>query len=225
MHSNQSLPTRTGSEATGTEAGEPKVSHAALLVASQMAKWTLRLLFVTVLARAMGPENFGTYALIFAMVEFLAVASGAGYIDYLTREAAKDECAGWGLALQLILLRIAIAVPVAGIEIGILRLMHYPHAVLVGTALMALSIVPRSLSEAVQGVLRGIHRYGSFLAVELTLGGGLVTGAAVLFVRHGGLSTAVGTELAAAAAGGVTALGLLLKFMTREKILLSAGSS
>jgi O-antigen/teichoic acid export membrane protein len=210
------------SDARVPQTGEaPRFSHTLFLTASQGAKWSLRLVFVAVIARAMGPEKFGTYALIFAMVEFLAVASGAGYADYLTREAAKDERAGWGLALQLMLLRVAIAIPVAAIEIGILSLMRYPHAVLAGTAWMAVTIIPRSLSEAVQGVLRGIHRYGSFLAIELVLGGGLVAGAVVLFLRHGGLSMAIWTEVFAAAAAGVAGLAFLLKFKTSEPIWLS----
>ena len=210
-----------------TETGVPKTveaprfSHTILLTASQVAKWSLRLVFVAVIARVMGPEKFGTYALIFAMVEFLAVASGAGYADYLTREAAKDERVGWGLGLQLFLLRVAIAIPVAAIEIGILSLMRYPHAVLAGTAWMALTMIPRSLSEAVQGVLRGTHRYAGFLVIELTLGGSLVAGAVLLFVRNGGLSMAISAEVVAAAAAGVAGLALMLRFKTRERIWLS----
>ena len=101
-----------------------------------------------------------------------------------------------------------------------LRLMRYPHAVLAGTAWMALSMVPRSLSEAVQGVLRGIHRYGGYLAIELVLGGGLVAGAAVLLLVHsGGLGMAVGAEIAAAIAASHVALALALKFMAHAKVV------
>ena len=159
--------------------------------------------------------------MIFAVVEFLSIASGWGYADYLTREAAKDERAGWGLALQLMLLRVTIAIPVALIEVGILALMRYPHAVIVGTAWMSLTMIPRALSEAVQGVLRGTNRFGSFLAIELVLGGGLVTGAVLLFLGQGGLSTAISAEVAAAAAAGVAGLAFLLKFKTSEQIWLS----
>ena len=199
----------------------PQFSDTVLLTASQLSKWSLRLVFVTVIARAMGPVEFGSYALIFAMVEFLAVASGAAYADYLTREAATGERAAWALALQLMLLRVAIAIPAAAIEIGILSIMRYPHAVLSGTAWMAMTMLPRSLSEAVQGVLRGVHRFCSVLAIELTLGTGLVAGAVILFLRHGGLSMAVATELAAAAAAGVVGLAFLLRFKTQEQTWLS----
>jgi O-antigen/teichoic acid export membrane protein len=205
------------SSAEPRNAEAPRFSHTVLLTASQVAKWCLRLIFVLVIARAMGPQKFGAYALIFAMIELLAVASGAGYVDYLTREAAKNECLGWGLALQLTLLRIGIAIPVAAIEIGILSLARYPHAVLVGTAWMALTMIPRSVSEAVQGVLRGIHRFGSFLLIELTLGGFLVAGASLLFMRQGGLGMAIYTELIAATAAGVAGLAYMLKFRTKER--------
>lgn len=196
----------------------PKLSHAGLLMASQVVKWSLRLVFILVVARALGPEELGVYALLFTVVEFLAVASGAGYADYLTREAAKDSRVGWGLVFRLIILRIAIAVPVVLIEIGILSLMRYPHRVLAGTAWMALAIVPRSLSESVQGVLRGIHRYASYLVIEIVFGGSLVAGAAVLFVRHGQLGMAIAVEVLAAVAAGLAGLALALKFRTRDRI-------
>src|SRR5271157_2134617 len=126
--------------------GAPKFSDTMLLTGSQVVKWLLRLVFVLIVARALGPDRFGVYALLFAMVEFLAVASGSGYADYLTREAARDARVGWGLPFQLMLLRIAIAIPVAAIEIGILTLLRYPHPVLAGTAWMALTLIPRSWS-------------------------------------------------------------------------------
>ncbi len=49
---------------------QPKLSHAGLLMGSQIVKWSLRLVFVLVVARALGPKELGVYALIFAMLEF-----------------------------------------------------------------------------------------------------------------------------------------------------------
>ena len=196
----------------------PKISHAMLLTGAQGTKWSLRVMFVLIVARALGPSEFGVYALLYTMVEFLAVASGAGYIDYLTREAAIDARIGWGLAFQLMVLRIAIAIPVALIEIGILFLMRYPHAVLAGTAWMALTLIPRSLSEAVQGVLRGIHRYKSFLIIDLFSGVGLLSGAGLLLLRNGGLRMAIQTEIVAAGIAGLVAAGLGFKFKTKEVV-------
>ena len=209
-------------DALGEKAGTPELSHAGLLMASQVVRGLSRPIFVLVVARALGPEKLGVYALIYAMVEFLAVASGTGYADYLTRETARDARAGWGLAFQLVGLRVAIAVPVGLIEIGILSLMRYPHTVLVGTAWMALAIVPRSLSEAVQGVLRGVHRYTSYLSIEIVFGGSLVAGAVVLLMLHGQLGTAITVEVVAAMAGGLTGLVFALKCRTKKLVWLSA---
>jgi O-antigen/teichoic acid export membrane protein len=200
----------------------PKFSHAGLLMASQVVKWLLRFVFVLVVARGLGPKELGVYALLFTVVEFLAVASGAGYGDYLTREAAKDAKAGWGLAFQLVLLRMAIAVPVGLIVIGTLSLLGYPRAFLVGMAWMALTIVPRSVTEAVQGVLRGMHRYASQLAIEVVLGASLVAGAVVVLARHGHLRMVISVEVLAAVAAGLAGLAFALKFRTRERILVTS---
>lgn len=202
--------------------GGAKISHAALLTAAQVVRGLLRLVFVIAVARVLGPARFGVYALLLAMVEMLAVASGAGYIDYLTREAAKDEQMGWGLGAQLMWLRLACMVPLAGIGLGILWLLGYPRLVLVATACMSLTLLPRSLSEAVQGVLRGIGRYVGFLVIELVFGLTLATGAGILLVRGGGLRAAIAAELAAAITAAVAGLVFALKFRTERRRRLTA---
>jgi O-antigen/teichoic acid export membrane protein len=168
----------------------------------------------------LGPDRFGVYALLFTSVEFLAVASGSGYADYLTREAARDARVGWGLAFQLIFLRIAIAIPAAALAIGVLTLLRYAHPVLAGTAWMALTLAPRALSEAVQGVLRGIRQCTGYLVIEVVLGGCLVAGAGFLLLGRASLRMAIATEIAASVAAGLTAVALALKYKTKEAIWL-----
>lgn len=199
---------------------EPKISHAVLLTSAQLSRGLARLVFVVVVARVLGPERFGVYALLLAMVEMLAVASGSGYIDYLTREAAKDERLGWGLATQLTWLRAAYAIPFTGAGLGILWLLGYPRLVLIGTACMSLTLIPRSLSEGIQGVLRGTGRQAEFFIVELAFGLTLATAAGVLLFRGGGLAAAVISELAAVAVAAVVALAFALKFRTKQRLRL-----
>ena len=199
---------------------EPRLSHAALLTAAQLLRGVLRLCFVIAVARALGPGQFGVYTLLLAMVEMLAVASGTGYTDYLTREAAKDERLGWGLAGQLIWLRLACIVPCTGLGLSILWLLGYPRLVLMATAFMALTLLPRSLSEAVQGVLRGIGRYVEFFVVELVLGLTLATGAGFLLARGGGLRAAVAVEIAAAVTAAGAGLVFALKLRTKQRLRL-----
>src|SRR5712664_3582341 len=74
---------------------EPRISHAVLLTVAQVARRIFRLIFVLLIARALGPNFFGVYALLLALVELVSMVSGAGFVDYLTRETAKNGEIGW----------------------------------------------------------------------------------------------------------------------------------
>jgi O-antigen/teichoic acid export membrane protein len=198
-----------------------RISDAVLLTSAQVSKWVFRLIFALLAARSLGPDKFGVYALLFTVTEFLAVASGSGYADYLTRETAKDERVGWGLASQLTALRIVLAIPIAALEIALLGILKYSHITLIAAAAMALTIVPRSVSEAVQGALRGDRKYRAYLWIEMLLGGSLVAGGALLILRRGGLGMVIETELIAAAAGALGALIFALRFRTNTRFHLS----
>lgn len=195
----------------------PRVSHAVLLTSAQLARGLFRLLFVVAVARVLGPSQFGLYVLLLATVEIFAVASGSGYGDYLTREAARDERLGWGLAGQLVGVRLLCVVPLLAAGLGILQLIGYPRHVLLLTAFLSVSLLPRSLSEVVQGVLRGIGRYLGFLLVELALGLTLAGGAVVLLVGRGSLSSVIEVEIAGAAMAGIAAFLFALKYRSRER--------
>lgn len=205
----------------GCSADAPKISHAVLLTGGQLVRAVSRLLFVLVVARTLGPEQFGVYTLLLAVVEITVVISGAGYGDYLTREAARDPRLGWGLGEQLIALRITYAVPLAGIALGSLWLLGYPRLVLVATAWMSLTLVPRSLTENIQGVLRGLASYWSYVALDVIFGLVLLLGASVLVALGGGVLMVVAAELAAAIAAGALAFGLSVRLRTKERIRLT----
>ncbi|MGD0226642.1 MAG: flippase [Terriglobia bacterium] len=201
---------------------EPEISHAVLLTSAQLARGLARLFFVLVVARELGPRQFGVYALLLAIVEMLAVASGSGYADYLTREAAKDARVGWGLGSQLTGLRLACALPLAGAGAGILWMLGYPRMVLMAAVWLLVSLAPRSVSEAVQGVLRGIGRYVAYLVVELVFDLALVGGGVLLIVQRGGLPVVIATEVIAATAAAVASVALVLIFRTKERIRINA---
>ncbi len=197
--------------------GETKISHAALLMGSRIVRRLLRLAFVLAAARALGPQRFGVYVLLLAIVEMVALASGSGFFDYLAREAAKDVRLGWGLCSQLALLRLGYGAALGVAAVGILRLLAYPRLVLVAAAWLFLTLIPRGLSETVQGILLGIQRYGSLLAVDFALGLTLVTGGCLLLLRAGGLRAIIATELAGATAAGLVALVFFLRFRPAER--------
>jgi O-antigen/teichoic acid export membrane protein len=198
--------------AAGQDRG-PKFTHAALLTVSQFARLGLRVIFMLAAARALGPGRFGVYVLVLAVLEMTAVAGGSGFVDFLTRETAKDAGLGWRAGIQLILLRSSYAVPLALAALCVLWLLGYPSAVLAWAAVMFAMLIPRAASECIQGVLRGVCRYGFFLLIDLTVGVVLVAGGGWLLVRGGGgLGFVVGTELTAAIAAALVALALLAGF-------------
>lgn len=198
----------------------PKVSHAFLLTSAPLARGLVRLLFVLVVARQLGPQQFGVYALLLAVTEMVAVGSGSGHADYLTREAAKDARVGWGLGSQLVWLRLASVVSVCGAGLAVLWALGYPRTMLIAAAWLSLSLVPRSLSEAVQGVLRGVGRYAAYLAVELAFDMALVAGAVLLLVKGGGLNVVIVTEVLAATTAAAASVVFALTYRTKERIRL-----
>jgi O-antigen/teichoic acid export membrane protein len=178
------------------------------------------MLFVLVVARVLGPRQFGVYALLLAMVSMVTVASGTGYADYLTREAAKDARVGWGLGSQLTWLRLACVIPLVGAGIGILWVLGYPRSVLAAAAWLSATLAPRAVIEAVQGVLRGVGRYLAYFVVELVYNLALVGGVVFLLARGGALGVVIAAEIIAAAAGAAAGIVYLLMFRTKERIRL-----
>ena len=191
-----------------------------MLTAAQLARALSRLVFVVLVARVLGPEQFGVYTLLLAVVEITAVLSGMGYGDYVSREAAKDARRGWGAGEQLTWLRIAYAIPLAAIAVGLLSMFGYPRLILMATAGMSFTLVPRSVTESVQGVLRGLGECRAYLVPDLVLGFVLLVGAGALLVRGGGIYSVITIELAAAMAAGAAAVGTKVRLRTKERICL-----
>jgi O-antigen/teichoic acid export membrane protein len=198
----------------GPSVAQPRISHALLLTSSQIVRLGSRTFFGLMAARALGPQNFGTYALIAATIEMVAVAGGAGYSDLLTRESAKNERLGWGIGRQLTTLRLILSLVFTGIALLLLGLLGYSPGILSLTALLSLSLVPRSLTDNVQGVLRGISRYSEFFGIDLVFSIGFVLGATVLLFKGGGLHLVIYVEVFASIAAAILALLLVARLRT-----------
>lgn len=187
--------------------GEPKLSGAALLTASRAGRWILRLVYLVVAARTLGPDRFGVYVLLLAVLEIVAIAGGTALVDFLTREAAKDEESAWNLGLQATILRIAYAVPFGTAGICALSLLGNQRRTLVAACVLFLLLIPRAISESVLGVFRGLGHYVLILVVDLSIGLTLAGSGILLLVRGGGLNFVVTAEVVAATCGA--ALGLM----------------
>jgi O-antigen/teichoic acid export membrane protein len=196
------------------EVSEPKIEHAVLLTAAPLVRRILRVVFVILIARGLGPEQFGSYGLLLAIFEMIAVVSGSGYIDYLTREAARDGGVAWSAASQLVIVRWAWAALFSLLGFIVLMGMRSSHALLIPAACLFAAIIPRGISEAIQGVLRGIRQYRAYLAVELIAGLLLVAGGSLILARGGSVLHVVSVELASAWVACIIALVLAQRYRT-----------
>jgi len=188
------------------ETSAPKIQHAVVLTASPLIRRVLRMAFVILVARGLGPEQFGSYGLLLAIIEMVAVVSGSGYVDYLTREAARDGELGWSAASQLVIVRWAYAAVFSIVGCGVLLGMSFSHVLYVPAICLFATMIPRAISEAVQGVLRGIRRYQAYLVVDLVGGLILVAGGVLLLIMGGSLFLVVAVELISASAVCIIAL-------------------
>lgn len=205
-----SVPSQDVAVVAAAPGQEPKLSGAALLTASRITRWGLRVAFLIVAARTLGPNEFGVYILLLAVLEIVAIASGTALVDFLTREAAKDPASAWNLGCQAAVLRIVYAVPFGAAGICALWLLGNERGVLEAACVLFVLLLPRAISESAQGVLRGLLRYGMMFAVDLIIGLALASGGILLMVRGGGLGFIVGAEVVAATCGAV--LGIILSF-------------
>ena len=188
---------------TALEAIAPR---ARLLSASQIVRRLCRMALLFLAARMLGVATFGSYALLLTIVEMVALISGVGYMEFLTREVAKRPGLSRLLGVRVTLLRMAYIAPGLGLALLAMAAMHFPSAVLVNASLLAITLVPRAAGESAQGVLKGLRRFAPLLAVELTQGV-LVFGAAAAFIQFGfGLRGVIFAEILSAAAGAVIAL-------------------
>lgn len=198
---------------------QPRASNAIKLTVAQFSRAISRLLWLLVVARNLGPSEFGVYTLLFTMSEIVALVSGVGYGDYLTRESTKNHTLGWHLGIRLTWLRLLYIVPMTAFELAVIWLAKYPHVAFAGAIWMTLTFPPRCLTESIEGVLRGVESYTRYLILEMALGLSLVLSGGALWFWQGGLSFAIGGEIVSSLCPGLVALGFVLQKKMQRIVL------
>jgi len=191
--------------------GSKLLAGAASLSSSQIARRVFRTIFLLLAARALGPEVFGLYVLLLTVTEILALVSGAGFGDYLTREVAKNPKLAYQLLFRITQLRFAYLLVLAAIAIPGLSLLRYSSSILVNATLLSLTLLPRAVAEASQAIMRAMHRFGAVFWIELLQGTVLLgTGALFLFVGRG-IRGIIWAELFSVLLGAAVALPIALR--------------
>ncbi len=181
-------------------------SRAFQVGAGQVIRRCTRSLFFLLVARRLAPGIFGVYVLLLAIVETLALISGEGFTDYLTRELSKAPELGRELYVKVIELRLLYAVLLFVPAILVLHSLKYPAEILAGASLLFLTLFPRAPFGAGQGVLRAAGRFGLLVWLETLQALVLLVVGVSLLTKAPGLRGIIWAEVASAFAGGLVAI-------------------
>lgn len=117
----------------------------------------LSILLVFIIGRTLGPEIFGKYTIIFQIFSIFQITCSLGLKTLLTREVAarKDN------VHQYLVNGVLLGIPASIFNIGIVALalvfLNYEADVVIGTYIIAISLIAASLSDVFSGVLAGFE--------------------------------------------------------------------
>jgi len=188
------------------QSGNHVVSNAGWLTIGQIVRRALRLGVLLLVARLLGSESFGAYALLLTVVELVALISGYSYGDFLTREVARQPEAAWPLAKKITQIRLAYSVPCVAIALVLLAALRFPASLVLNAALFSLALVPRAAGESAQGIMKGLGRFRLLLWVELAQGAILLFVAPLLIFKGFGIKGVIVAEILAALGGAVVSV-------------------
>lgn len=177
--------------------------HIRDLSVSQVVRRVFRMSILFLAARLLGVEGFGVYVLLLTIVEMVALISGYGYIDFLTREVASRPESAWPLGKGVTQLRLAYIVPSVGLALLGLAVLRFPSSLILSAALLSLTLLPRAAGESAQGLLKGLRRFGPLSWIEFVQGA-IVLAAAPAFILKGlGIRGIIAAEILGALGGAV----------------------
>ena len=188
-------------------------SHARLLSVSQAIRRGSRMGVLLLAARMLGVEAFGSYVLLLTVVEMVAIISGYGYIDFLTREIAQRPDSAWTLGKRMTELRLACIVPCLGLALLILAGLHFSSSVVMNTSLLGITLIPRAITESTQGMMKGVRRFKPLPWIELAQGA-IVTGSAPILIWHGfGIRGLISAEVLGAVGAAAIAFASVARWL------------
>jgi O-antigen/teichoic acid export membrane protein len=173
---------------------------------SQVVRRTARFFFLFLAARKLGPEAFGIYALLVAIVETLSVVTGEGLADYLAREISQNPSLARELYKRVTLVRCFLALLLAPLAIVLLHFLKYPAEIQRDAALLFLVLFARGPLASSQGLFRAAHRTSLLIWMEALQGGVLLGLGFYLLTRETGLHAVIWAELGAGFAGALGAI-------------------
>ncbi len=182
------------------------MANAGWLAVAQVVRRLLRLGVLLVIARLLGIENFGAYALLLTVVELVALVSGFSYGDFLTREVARHPQTAWPLAKKISQIRFAYSVPCVAIALLLLAALRFPSPLILNVALLSVALAPRVVGESAQGIMKALRSFHLLLWVELAQGAIMLSVATYLILKGFGIRGVIAAEILAASIGAVVSI-------------------
>lgn len=180
-------------------------------VAIKVANVGLGLAVTLVLARVLGPEEYGVYAVVLALVLIVSIPSSMGLPNYVVREVARAQHLGQpdrtrGIVASAVRLALLVSLILVGLMLMWAFLGQrgdsYRATLLVGAVLVPVM----ALLQIVAGALRGLDQVTRGLVLALTLRMGIFLGLLLTYLVVVGAPTSA-LAMRLHLAGGGLALG------------------
>jgi O-antigen/teichoic acid export membrane protein len=208
----------SGKASTTDETGAPAVRQGGILgrnafhlLVGQVASTGLSIVFNAVLARMLGPTDFGVYFLVMSLTNFAYVAVDWGQSAYLVQAVARRP---WDAGMLLggsLILRSTFAGLAVFLTMLTARLLGYEMRIQLLTGLSVACLLPLALSQAYGYLFRGRDRMDLDAMVSVTAKALTVVMAIPALLLGGHLPATILVQ----GVGGAAALGVAILLARR----------
>jgi len=117
----------------------------------------LSILLVFIIGRTLGPEIFGKYTIIFQIFSIFQITCSLGLKTLLTREVASQKENVHKYLVNGVLLSIPASILNIGVVALALIFLNYESDIVIGTYIIAVSLIASSLTDIFSGILAGFE--------------------------------------------------------------------
>jgi len=157
---------------------------------AQLMGMPMSVLLSAVLARGLGPEEFGTLYLATTLIGFAAVLGEVGQAGALPAAVARDHDAAGALVGAAVALRLFVGVGAHAVLVVVALCLGYPAAVKWSLAILTVQTFLGHVGSSATGMARGFER-GALVARNTMIGQVLNAAAVIPTVLLGGKLQAV----------------------------------
>ncbi len=143
-----------GTKVLSSEARAISRGGTALLVFQTLAR-ALGLVFVVVVTRHLGPDQFGRYSIAASLVLMGSLFADAGTTPAMMKLVSRKPESSDGLLSGTLAASLALGVVSGAVVIGFAALGGYPRAVVIDVVIAALGIPAASVATSISGALDG----------------------------------------------------------------------